>query len=156
MSTILKALKKAEDGRAKETLPGRIVTGEPPAPRGMGREMFKLSAALLLPALVAAAVFMHYESIAARVRAGTSASSAAKPSPPAAVSAPAPPAGGGGEEPALRLSGVIWDKENPIAIVNGKPITRGEELSGARVVKITIESVTFRRGGREFTRTVQE
>jgi hypothetical protein len=40
--------------------------------------------------------------------------------------------------------------------VNGKPVSPGDELSGARVVRITIESVTFRRGGREFTLTVQE
>lgn len=92
MSTILKALKKAEDGRAKETLPGRIVTEEPPAPRGRGRDVFKLSAAILLPVLVAAAVFMHYQSIAKRVRVGISAAPAAKPSPPTAISTPAPPA----------------------------------------------------------------
>jgi hypothetical protein len=156
MSTILKALKKAEDGRAKETLPGKITIEETPEAPGRSRAAFRIATALLLPALAAAAVLMHYQSITVRVRAGISAAPAAKPSPVAAVVAPAQTAGSGVGEPALRLSGVIWDRENPVAIVNGQPLSRGEELSGARVVKITIDSVTFSRGGKEFTRTIQE
>lgn len=155
MSTILKALKKAEDGRAKETLPGKITAEETPEAPGRPRAALRILAAVLLPVLVAAAVVMNYRPLAALLRPRAAASVPAKPSP-ATVMTPAPTAGVAEGGPPLRLSGIIWDKENPIAIVNGKSLSPGEELSGARVMKITLESVTFRRGGKEFTVTVHE
>ena len=58
--------------------------------------------------------------------------------------------------PSLRLSGVIWDEESPLAIVNGRPVAVGEELSGIQVVGISVDGATFRRGAEEFTLTVEE
>lgn len=155
MSTILKALKKAEDGRAKETLPGKITVEEAPEGCGRPRSGFRLIAAVILPALLAAAVYMNYRPIAALLRASSPLSPPATPSP-APVMTPPPAARSAEEEPPLRLSGIIWDRENPIALVNGKSLSPGDVLSGARVVKITLESVTFRRGGKEFTVRVHE
>ncbi len=151
MSTILKALKKAEDGRAKETFPGRITAEERPPSRG--RLRLVLAAAAFLLAIAAAAIRFAGPFAAGRAIPLRPAAPNPSPSPARAEAAAVRPE----PEPApLRLSGVIWDPENPVALVNGLAVSPGEEVSGARVVKIAVEGVTFSRGGKEFTVTVHE
>jgi len=50
---------------------------------------------------------------------------------------------------ALRLQGIIYRQSNPSAIINGQPIFIGEKIAGAKVVAITMSSVTLDVGGNE-------
>jgi MSHA biogenesis protein MshK len=50
---------------------------------------------------------------------------------------------------ALRLQGIIYRQSNPSAIINGQPIFIGEKIAGAKVVAITMNSVTLDVGGAE-------
>jgi hypothetical protein len=151
MSTILKALKKAEDGRAKTILQERLVAEEPPASSVRRRAAVALAAVLLAAAVVVAAMQLRLRRFAADVTARPAAPRGAPSSPPRAL-----PGGEAPATPSLRLSGVIWDEETPLAIVNGRPVAVGEELSGVRVVGITVDGATFRRGTEEFALTVEE
>ena len=49
----------------------------------------------------------------------------------------------------LRLQGIIYRESNPSAIINGQPIFVGEKIFGAKVVAITMNSVTLNVGGDE-------
>ncbi len=49
----------------------------------------------------------------------------------------------------LRLQGIIYRQSNPSAIINGQPMFVGERIAGAKVVAITMNSVTLDVGGAE-------
>jgi len=151
MSTILKALKKAGNGRAKTILQERLVAEEPPAASARRRAAIALAALLLAAAVVAAAMRLRPPRFAADAPARPAAPHGARSFPPRAASNTA-----AASIPSLRLSGVIWDEESPLAIVNGRPVAVGEELSGIQVVGISVDGATFRRGAEEFTLTVEE
>lgn len=148
MSTILKALKKAEDGRVKATLQDRLVAEEPPAPSGLKRAALIVSASALASGIIATAVLLRVRPFGEE---GRGPDSAPRTSAPSSL-----PKSDGREIPSLRLSGVIWDEHAPLAIVNGRPVAPGEEVSGVRVVRITMDGVTLRRGREEFALTVEE
>lgn len=154
MSTILKALKKAEDGRVKATLQDRLVAEEPPFPSGLKRAALVASAAVLASGIIATAVLLRVRPFEGEGSAPDSGPRTSAPSSPASDALLSK--SDGREIPSLRLSGVIWDENAPLAIVNGRPVAPGEEVSGARVVKITMDGVTFRRGREEFALTVEE
>ncbi|MCF7875082.1 MAG: hypothetical protein K9L87_00960 [Candidatus Omnitrophica bacterium] len=40
-----------------------------------------------------------------------------------------------------RLEGVVFDKDNPFAIINGKRVFKGDKISGFTISKIKIDSV---------------
>lgn len=44
-----------------------------------------------------------------------------------------------------QLTGIIWDEENPYAIINGNVVRVGDVVSGSEVVGIERESVTLRK-----------
>jgi len=46
----------------------------------------------------------------------------------------------------LNLSGIIWDKASPVALINGMPLTVGEEIDGFRIVEILPDRVTITDG----------
>lgn len=47
----------------------------------------------------------------------------------------------------LKVEGIFWDKERPMAIVNGEIIEIGSNLSGAEVVAIDSNSITLEMNG---------
>ena len=46
----------------------------------------------------------------------------------------------------LQLSGILWDPQQPMAIINGQTVSVGQECDGYRVVAITEESVSLTDG----------
>ena len=55
-----------------------------------------------------------------------------------------------GEVSGLTLSGVLWDANQPIAIINGQMVHVGEELEGYRVTEITQDHVSVTDGPQTF------
>jgi type II secretory pathway component PulC len=56
--------------------------------------------------------------------------------------------------PAFSLEGVIMDPVSPYAVINGEIKKEGEEIQGAKVVKITEDRVVLKIGKREITLTM--
>jgi hypothetical protein len=56
--------------------------------------------------------------------------------------------------PNMWLSGIIWDSENPIVIIDGLDLRAGDRIKGARVVEIRMESVVLSYAGKEYVLTV--
>jgi hypothetical protein len=156
MSTILKALKKAEEGMAQNTLPGKILAADSNRAYEDMRTHNRRRAVILLSLLAVAAggVYYYYMKPHERMAVATDVSRPAASAPTAA-----PIRQGSAQEnvapPPLRLSGVLWDDTKPIAILNGKPLAVGGEIDGARVVKIGLDGVKIRYNEREYTLTVE-
>jgi hypothetical protein len=53
----------------------------------------------------------------------------------------------------FHISGIIWDPNDPLALVNGEMLRVGSRLGGAKVVKITPRSVIFEMDGEQYTIT---
>ena len=51
-----------------------------------------------------------------------------------------------GERGALQLSGILWDANAPIAVINGQMVRPGEEVAGYRVVHISQDDVSLTNG----------
>lgn len=51
----------------------------------------------------------------------------------------------------LSLTGIIWDKRKPLAVINGKMLGIGDTIKGAKVKKINKESVLLRKHGTNYT-----
>lgn len=56
------------------------------------------------------------------------------------------------EFPELRLEGIMYDKINPCAIVNGKIVKVGDEIKSTKVLEITEDTVKFKYEGGIFTK----
>ena len=56
--------------------------------------------------------------------------------------------------PTLKLSGILYSAENPIAIINGGPVKVGQKISGATVKVIERDKVILDRQGKEQTLSV--
>ncbi len=52
------------------------------------------------------------------------------------------------------LSGIVYNKTNPMAIINRKMTRVGDTIDEARVVEIERKTVTLERRGKQFTITV--
>ena len=59
---------------------------------------------------------------------------------------PAPIKGYGG----LTLGGIVWDKENPMAIINDNIVKIGDKVSGNTVVDIKQDKVILNDGTKDF------
>lgn len=59
-------------------------------------------------------------------------------------------------EDRISLQGVMEIRGTLSAIVNGEMVSKGQEVKGARVVKITQNSVTFEHKGKFFTKRIKE
>ena len=46
----------------------------------------------------------------------------------------------------LHLSGILWDAQNPMAIINGRTVRLGEEFDGYQVTEITSDRVLISDG----------
>ena len=55
-----------------------------------------------------------------------------------------------GELSGLQLSGILWDSNEPIAIINGQMVRVGEKLEGYRVVEIAKDRVSVTDGTQTF------
>ncbi len=71
------------------------------------------------------------------------------PTSPQVSQAPAPIA-----LPFMTLYGVIWDPDNPIAIVDGLDLRVGDKIKGARIVKIEFNNVLLSYRSKSFELTV--
>ncbi|MCX6357627.1 MAG: hypothetical protein NT045_07130 [Candidatus Aureabacteria bacterium] len=147
MSTILKALQKAEEVRTAHTLEGKILSD--PVPRERVRRRAPLYVAGLGILIVIAAGV-----ICARGRRAPS-TAGQGPAVPGAPAAHAGAVRGSGRAlrgsdaaiPDLHLSGVIWDPAAPVALINGQPLTVGQESGGARVIAISLDEVQVECAG---------
>lgn len=50
----------------------------------------------------------------------------------------------------LKLSGILWDKENPVAIINKKIVKKGDKIGNNTVVDINQVSVILNDGTQDF------
>ena len=50
----------------------------------------------------------------------------------------------------LTLAGILWDPQQPLAIINGQTVHVGEELEGYRVTEITSDRVSLTDGTQTF------
>ncbi len=50
----------------------------------------------------------------------------------------------------INLTGILWDKEKPMAIINGKIVKAGDRAAGCSVVEIKENSVVLNDGAKEF------
>lgn len=148
MSTILKALQKAEEGRAKETLPGRIVSPDAPLDEGSPRRSYLIAAVAIAFFIASACYFMaRHSGIEAARPESTQGRGSAVADQKGPVQSEA--------LPALHLSGVLWDPARPVAIINGKALTTGSEIDGAAVTAIELSGVTVRWRGKSFQLSVR-
>lgn len=51
----------------------------------------------------------------------------------------------------LNLTGIIYDKESPVAVINDIIVHEGEEIEGAMVLEIRSDSVVFEKDGKTYT-----
>ena len=57
--------------------------------------------------------------------------------------------------PNMWLSGIIWDPENPIVMIDGLDLHVGDSIHGARVVEIRIDSVVLSYKSKRYVLTVE-
>ena len=56
--------------------------------------------------------------------------------------------------PNMWLSGIIWDPQNPVVMIDGLDLHVGDRIKGARVVEIRADSVVLSFGSKEYVLTV--
>jgi len=148
MSTILRALKKAEESRARETLPGKILPIESAPVRPDVRMPLRVGAFCVVSVCAAVMLVQHLRNQRTQLPVNPGTGSVRRVSEPISQGSVSP-AGGASESlvplpPKLRLSGILWDESQPLAIINGKPSRTGAEIDGATVVKIDMNEVQVR------------
>ena len=57
--------------------------------------------------------------------------------------------------PNMWLSGIIWDPENPIVMIDGLDLRVGDKIKGAKVVEIRMDSVVLSYASKQFVLTVE-
>ncbi len=56
--------------------------------------------------------------------------------------------------PNMWLSGIIWDPQNPVVMIDGLDLHVGDKIKGARVVEIRIDSVVLSFASKNYVLTV--
>lgn len=56
--------------------------------------------------------------------------------------------------PNMWLSGIIWDEQSPIAMIDGLDYRVGDRVKGARIAEIRIDSVVLSFASKEYVLTV--
>ena len=51
----------------------------------------------------------------------------------------------------LLLEGIVWDKTQPMAMINGKIVEPGDKIEGVRIVKIHKTSVEIEKEGKHYS-----
>lgn len=57
--------------------------------------------------------------------------------------------------PQLDVTGIVWDEKEPIVLVNGKFLKKGEEILGAKLIDIQPNEARFLRGNEELSFSVE-
>ncbi len=57
-------------------------------------------------------------------------------------------------EPTWNLSGIVYNSQTPLAIINNRPVRAGDVVNNATVVSIKAKTVTLERDGTRWTLTV--
>lgn len=55
----------------------------------------------------------------------------------------------------LNVTGVVWDPKDPIVLVNGRFLKKGDEIIGAKILDIQLHEVRFLYKEKEFTVSVE-
>lgn len=58
--------------------------------------------------------------------------------------------------PSLGVDGIMYDKDDPIAVVNNQLLRKGESIGGAKIIEITETEVVFQYNGKILTKSVGE
>ncbi|WP_145924870.1 MSHA biogenesis protein MshK [Syntrophotalea acetylenivorans] len=61
-----------------------------------------------------------------------------------------PAASGDAPSKGLQLGSILIAPQRRVAVINGRPLSAGDRISGAKVVAIEPGQVRLRRGGRDF------
>ena len=69
---------------------------------------------------------------------------------------PVKPAGGGGggfipSKPSITIDGIMYEKQNPMVIINGKFYYKGDVVNRSKIVQINKNSITVNHFGKMFT-----
>ena len=56
--------------------------------------------------------------------------------------------------PSMWLSGIIWDPQNPVVMIDGLDLHVGDRIKGARVVEIRSDSVVLSYASKQYVLTV--
>jgi hypothetical protein len=62
----------------------------------------------------------------------------------------------GGSVSGFDLSGILWDAQSPIAMINGQMVRIGDQVEGYRVVEITQSTVLLSDGGQAVNLSIAE
>ena len=54
------------------------------------------------------------------------------------------------QPPKLVLKGIVWDENEPLALINGLVVKEGDTIQGATIVKIDFERVTIQYRSQQF------
>jgi hypothetical protein len=54
------------------------------------------------------------------------------------------------------VSGILYDKDNPSAIIDGKILKEGNTIHGVKVIKIYEDKVEFEKNSRKWTQKAGE
>jgi len=57
--------------------------------------------------------------------------------------------------PGWELGGILWNENNPSAVINKKIVRHGDIINGARVVQIHKDIVTLKKDNTEFTLNIK-
>jgi hypothetical protein len=57
--------------------------------------------------------------------------------------------------PPMSLYGIIWDPENPIAMIDGMDLCVGDRIKGARIVEIGFDRVVLSYRSKDYVLTVE-
>ena len=53
--------------------------------------------------------------------------------------------------PGLKIEGILFDKTNPLAIINDKIVAIGDSISDCKIVSITMEEIVIRYMDKEYS-----
>ncbi len=57
--------------------------------------------------------------------------------------------------PQLKITGVMWDNKEPMALINGKCLKQGDEIEGAKIVNIQQKEISVLFKEKKFTISVE-
>lgn len=149
MSTILKALRKAEEEANRGILP----PSPPPRRPEKGRGKSLLFLLVILGVLLGVYLGLHFRRRgrgAVQERARKEAVPPPAPAPPPVKPPPAPPPVAAAPEekkeegpPEFRIEGIMYSQEKPVALIEGRILQEGDKIRGVTVVKILPRAVQF-------------
>ena len=158
MSIIHEALKKAQQSLQKNTsaAPAEPIIAVGPAPayrQGAGKVLLFFVLLVIICAALSAG-YMYWRTRPAKI-----AIVALSPAPPKKDTTPPPagpaktivPAADTASKPALKIQGIMADPKGNVALINDKIYAEGDDIDGAKIVRISLDSIVISRDGKEET-----